>query len=258
MTIYYRIVCAMVLISSGHLNADIEEYFNSYSTHHRFSGVVYINAAGSDGGKLLTGGISSEAIPQSHLLRFNIGSITKQFTAAAVLSLRERGLLRLDAPINNYLGTYADKKWENITVHHLMTHTSGIPSVYQTEQGLPLFMPEERQTSLSEMIGRFSHGELLFSPGSEFSYSNSGYILLAAIIEQLTDKSYFAFMQQDVFDKHGLRNTSFQLDDNTALPKFGYHPMFNQKLLFIIQPGRMELETSIQIFMTYESGWISC
>lgn len=156
--------------------------------------------------------------------RFDIGSITKQFTAAGILHLVKEGKLSLQDPINNYLGDLSSRRWSKVTIHHLLTHTGGVPSLYQTEQGLELFLPEETPISLNELVGKFRDAKLIFSPGKEFNYSNSGYILLAAIIQEISGQTYAEFMQEKIFDRYGLNYTSVGRSETgeSALPFYGY------------------------------------
>ncbi|MEQ9297163.1 MAG: serine hydrolase domain-containing protein [Cyclobacteriaceae bacterium] len=153
---------------------------------------------------------------------FDVGSVTKQFTAAAILTLVQAGQLNLQDPINKHLGPYISDRWKKVTIHQLLTHTSGIPSIYQTEQGLDLFFPEESPIELGELISRFEEAKLLFKSGEEFSYSNSGYVLLAAIVEQITGEPYYQFMEQRIFAQYGLTNTFFTSDSSSAIPYYGY------------------------------------
>jgi CubicO group peptidase (beta-lactamase class C family) len=197
--------------------------FDREAAYQHLSGVVLV--AKLDGETIFEGCYGAANEKESNTLdtRFDIGSITKQFTAAAILQLVGTNQIKLDGFINDYLGDYASKSWKKVTVHQLLTHTSGIPSVYQTEQGLEIFLPEQTTISLKDLIAKFKDGRLLFSPGEEFSYSNSGYILLAAIIENISGQPYSQYLDNNIFKKYGLISTSYSSNQpNTALPYYNY------------------------------------
>ena len=139
---------------------------------------------------------------------FDIGSLTKQFVAAAILHMAEQNKLLLRAPINEYLGQYASEEWEDVTIHHLLTHQSGIPSIMQGGQGLDDFWPQEQPTDWSSLLSHFAELEVLFDPGDECNYSNSGYVLLALILEVQSGKSFGRYMEEDLFRANGLHHTT--------------------------------------------------
>ncbi len=199
----------------------LSDLYSMEQEYDHLSGVVLINAGGNT--------IYHQAFGQANrkslnLLetRFDIGSISKQFTAAAILQLVHEGRFDLQDKINPLLEEQASKRWKNVTVHQLLTHTSGIPSLYQTEQGIPLVHPKEESVTASELINNFKDSKLLFRPGNEFSYSNSGYLLLAEIIEKTSGQDFFTYMEENIFAKYGLSKTSFKRNDQSASPFYGY------------------------------------
>src|ERR1700720_3778285 len=121
-------------------------------------------------------------VPNTPETKFRLGSITKQFTAMAILILQERGKLALEDPIGKYLDD-APAAWEGVTIHHLLTHTAGVPSyTSDPEYGKKMAQPE----TVKSMIARFKDKPLDFKPGEKFAYSNSGYFLLGAAIEKVS------------------------------------------------------------------------
>ena len=160
-------------------------------------------------------------IPNDPTVRFRIGSVTKQFTAASILMLQERGMLDIEAPVATYFSDAPDT-WNAITVRHLLQHNSGIPNVtaldeFATMQYLP--------TTRDDLIGSFSPLPLEFEPGAQWSYSNSNYIILTAIVEDVSGMSYGAFVQENIFDPLGMNATG--VDDTSAIvPRraTGYFP----------------------------------
>lgn len=153
--------------------------------------------------------------------KFRIGSVTKQFTAAAILLLEERGQLDLDAPLTTYWAE-APEAWEAITVRHLLQHTSGIPNVTSFEDfGTIKFLP----TTRDELIARFSGEPLDFEPGAEWSYSNSGYLMLSAIVEEVGGEDYAAFVKTNIFDPLGMTDTAIDVTaDIVKMRASGYFP----------------------------------
>lgn len=136
---------------------------------------------------------------------FRIGSMTKQFTAVAILMLMEQGKLSLNDPITKFLPDYPTQG-RTITVEHLLTHTSGIKNYTELPEWLPLM---RKDMPLTELIALFKDKPLDFEPGERWRYSNSGYVLLGAIIEKAAGMSYEAFLQQAIFSPLGLKHTYY-------------------------------------------------
>ena len=135
---------------------------------------------------------------------FPIGSITKVFTALAVLQLHERGLLDLDDPVSDYLPEFPDG--DRITLHHLLSHTAGVPrdlSEYAT-------VPDEADVEAA--LAAYPGAPLAFEPGSDFLYSNLGYELLTRVIERVAGLSYEAYMQTVIFDPLGMENSGVAVE----------------------------------------------
>lgn len=138
--------------------------------------------------------------------RFFIGSITKQFTAAAILALEEDHLLNIDDPITKYLSDYPHDPGDRITIRHLLTHTSGIPN-YTDDPEIVLRRTE--RLSPEEIIDRIKSRPLEFEPGTAFNYSNSGYVLLGRIIEIASGQSYEAYLHHRIFRPAGMMNSGY-------------------------------------------------
>jgi CubicO group peptidase (beta-lactamase class C family) len=144
-------------------------------------------------------------IPNTPDTKFRLGSITKQFTATAILILQDQGKLKVEDLISKYLSD-APKAWEKVTIHHLLTHTSGIPSYTDDPSyGKSMTKPE----TVDSMIARFKDKPLDFEPGSKFHYDNSGYFLLGAIIDKVSGKTYEAFLKAAIFQPLGMTNTGY-------------------------------------------------
>lgn len=148
-------------------------------------------------------------IPNSTDTKFRIGSVTKQFTAALIMQLVEEGKIKLDGKITDYLPDYRKDTGGKITVHQLLNHTSGIPSY----TGLPGFFANESRNpySVKDFVKKFAGGDLEFEPGTKFSYNNSGYFLLGAIIEQVTGKPYAQVLRERILDPLDMKDTGYDL-----------------------------------------------
>jgi CubicO group peptidase (beta-lactamase class C family) len=136
--------------------------------------------------------------------KFRLGSITKQFTAAAVLQLQERGLLQVNDFISTYLPHYP--QGEQITVHHLLTHTAGIPNY----TSFPGYAQNKRTAmTVDEVINWFNQRPLEFTPGDRYSYSNSGYVVLTKLIETLSVQSYADYLQQHILEPLEMNSSGY-------------------------------------------------
>lgn len=137
--------------------------------------------------------------------RFQIGSMTKQFTAAAVMKLEERGLLKLDEPIQKFVPEVTGA-WNNVTLFHLLTHTSGIPDYTQS----PDFLASvATPTTPHGLVDRIKNKSLVFAPGAKYEYSNSNYVLLGVVIEKTSGEPYGEFLKQQLFAPLGMGDTSY-------------------------------------------------
>jgi len=141
---------------------------------------------------------------------FRIGSITKQFTAVAILQLEEQGKLSLQDEITKFIPDYPTHGYK-ITVEHLLTHTSGIKSY----TGMAAWTSEMQRRDMTpkELVDFFKDQPMDFEPGTRFLYNNSGYILLGCIIEKASGETYANYLENHLFKPLGLTHTSY---DNTT------------------------------------------
>jgi len=144
--------------------------------------------------------------------KFEIGSMTKQFTAMLVLQFVNEGKLRLDGRVSEYLPYYRPDTGQRITISELLSHTSGIPNFISA----PGFLdgPASRvHSSVQEFVQKYCSDELRFAPGSKFEYSNSGYFLLGAILEQVSGQSYETLLQERIFQPLGMKDSGYAHSD---------------------------------------------
>jgi CubicO group peptidase (beta-lactamase class C family) len=143
--------------------------------------------------------------------KYRIGSITKQFTAASILLLEERGKLKLEDPIKKFFSG-APAAWDGVTLRHLLTHTSGIPNFTSFPEYQKVKMTN---TSRPDLIGLFKDSPLEFAPGEKWAYSNSGYLLLGYTIEKAAGVAYDEFVQTNIFKPLGMQDSGY--DSNTTV-----------------------------------------
>ncbi|MBB2147950.1 serine hydrolase domain-containing protein [Pedobacter gandavensis] len=150
---------------------------------------------------------------------FQIGSMTKQFTAISVLMLEEQGKLNTNDPISKYLPDYP--KGDKITIHHLLTHTSGIKDFTKMKS---LSTIAQKEMTPKMMVDFFKDEPMDFDPGEKFEYNNSGYVLLGYLIELVSGEQYEDFIKKHIFDKAGM-NQSYYASDRKIINKraYGYH-----------------------------------
>jgi D-alanyl-D-alanine carboxypeptidase len=211
-------ILVMLALGSGYAAAQDNSAFAeqaalrlaSYAEYGLFSGSIIV----AKGGQVLlreSFGLANHEwdIPNTPQTRFRLGSITKQFTAAAILQLQEAGLLNIDDPVSEYYEE-APPEWQAITIRHLLTHTSGIPSY----TAIPDFFRDlSRVDRTPQEIIELTQGEPLnFVPGTEFEYDNSGYVLLGYIIEKVSGQSYSEYLLDHVFGPLGMHASGY---DNT-------------------------------------------
>ncbi len=189
----------------------LDAYVASYGAHwgeaYRFSGFVMVAQAGEP---VYAKGFGSavrgtDAVPTADTT-FRIGSVTKQFTAAAIVELQEQGRLRVDDTVRVHLPDYPEAG-DRITLHQLLTHTAGVWSY--TSDVAWMKTEATKPHTLAQMLAIFAEAPLEFEPGAQFRYSNSGYVLLGAIIEAASGQTYAEFLQRALFEPAGLTRTSY-------------------------------------------------
>lgn len=153
-------------------------------------------------------------VPNTPATKFRIGSVTKQFTSMLIMQLREQGKITLEHSVCAFVSPCPDA-WKPVTIHHLLTHTSGIP----TYTGIPswretMMMPK----SVEQMIDVFRNLPLEWTPGEKYAYNNSGYFLLGAVIEKVTAKKYEEALREMILVPLGMSDTGYDWPA-TILPR---------------------------------------
>jgi CubicO group peptidase (beta-lactamase class C family) len=213
----------------------VDRIVDSAVEERGFSGVVLLR----QGGETLLAracGLAQrpDSIPIRVDTRFPIASGAKSFTAVAVIRLIESGQLRLDTRLDEVLDLPLPGFAPQVTIEHLLTHTSGIPDY--ADESRPDFdyeaiwrdLPAYGIRRLRDLLPLLLRGEMKFSPGDRFEYCNSGYVFLGLVIESVTGRDYFTHMRQEVLEPAGLGESGYfesdRLPANTAI---GYIPLIN-------------------------------
>ncbi len=210
-----RIAIAVLLVGvclAQDNSARMEQVVQSYVANKQFMGSVLV---AQDGKVVFSKGYGFANlewdVPNSPTAKFRLGSVTKQFTAACILLLEERGKLKIDDPVKKYMPD-APAAWDKVTIFNLLTHTSGIPSF----TGFPDYASTEAiATTPEKLVARFRDKPLEFQPGEKWNYSNSGYVLLGYLIEKISGQSYSQFVQDNIFTPLGMKDSGY--DSNSAI-----------------------------------------
>lgn len=158
-------------------------------------------------------------VPMPENAQFEIGSVTKQFTAAAILKLVEAKKLSLEDDFTDYISF--DTKGRKITINNLLNHTSGIPSYTEIREFWDLSIQEHPRDSLVRLVER---NDFLFEPNEALIYNNSAYFFLGLIIEKVTKQSYEDFLNQELFEPLGMNNTNYCSNSKVVKNKvYGYN-----------------------------------
>ncbi|GAA0556429.1 serine hydrolase [Rhizomicrobium electricum] len=216
------LLLAMPALAAAPDAVRMEEIIQSYAKSGQFMGSVLV---WKDGQTLIDKGYGYANLewqvtnaPDS---KFRIGSMTKQFTAVAILLLQERGKLAITDPVRKYIPD-APAAWDKITLYHLLTHTSGIPNFTD----LPDHQERARNpVTPAEELAWFKDKPLNFPPGTKWNYSNSGYSVLGMVIEKASGLSYQQFLTDNFFTPLGMKNTGYDSNKTViANHAYGYAP----------------------------------
>jgi CubicO group peptidase (beta-lactamase class C family) len=190
----------------------IDELVNKYVEYGLFNGSVLVS---ENGNVILSKGYGysdidskMECTPET---KFRIGSITKQFTSMLIMQLVEKGKIKLEGKLSEYLPYYRKDNGDKITIHHLLTHTSGIPNYTNDRE----FMQNGlmKKYTPKELVEKLCSGNLDFEPGTSWNYSNSGYVILGAIIEEVTGKKYEDVLKENILIPLEMNNSGYEHND---------------------------------------------
>lgn len=182
----------------------LTKYFETAALNGRFSGsILVVKHAKPLVAKAYGLANAEHQIPNTTKTKFRIGSLTKQFTATAIMMLQDQGKLSVSDPIRKYLHDIPDQ-WKGITVHQLLCHTSGLMHSWA--------LPEFEKTLMipatpAETLAKFKGIPLMFKPGEGYLYSGLGYFILARIIEEVTGGTYDTFLKEHIFTPLAMSDT---------------------------------------------------
>ena len=239
------------------VTAKAEEYLNALAKQGRFNGAVL---GARDGKVLLSQGYGmanlEHDVPNTPRTKFRLGSITKQFTAAAVLLLQERGKLSVQDAVCKYVAA-CPEAWKEVTIHHLLSHTGGLPNFtgfpdYQKTMMVP--------ATMESLLARFKDRPLDFKPSEKWNYSNSGYVLLGHVLEQVTGQSYEQFLQEQVFGPLKMANTGYDRHERvlkgraTGYSRRGEQVVNSDYLAMTIPHAAGALYSTVEDLLLWQQG----
>jgi CubicO group peptidase (beta-lactamase class C family) len=211
------IIALVLLVSVSFADEKVEEIdklLTTYVDYGQFNGSILVAEKGNIIYKEGFGYANMEwKIPNTPDTKFRLASITKQFTATLIMQLVDQGKIDLDGKLSTYLPYYRKDTGDKVTIHQLLTHTSGIPS-YTSVYGGQLNRLTLEPDSL---VIKYCSDDLEFEPGTQYKYNNSGYSILGAIIEHQTGKTYQEVLDEKIFKPLNMKNSGFD-DDQTLIP----------------------------------------
>jgi CubicO group peptidase (beta-lactamase class C family) len=202
-------------LDAAALEQKVDELFQAHAKVNDFHGTVLL---AKDGKPLVAKGYGFAniewQIPNTPDTKFRIGSVTKQFTSMLIMQLREQGKVKLEDSVCVYVVPCPDT-WKPVTIHHLLTHTSGIPSYTGLAEWRKVNMVPK---TIDEMVGFFRDLPLQWVPGEKFAYNNSGYFLLGVVIEKAAGKKYEEAVKDMIFTPLGMTDSGYDWP-GTILPR---------------------------------------
>lgn len=206
------LAAGILLVCGAHADSVDDLIRNQMQTRH-VPGVACLVLKDGQTVKSFYGGIANFEwnTPVDQDTAFEIGSISKQFAAASILLLAEKGRLFVDDNISKYL-TNTPPTWANIKIRHLLSHTSGIHS-YDDMEGFEL----RQHLTQAQFIRQLARHPLDFQPGEKWAYCNAGYNLLGYIVENVSGEDYLSFLKEHIFTPLGMTNSAFR-DPSQVVP----------------------------------------
>ena len=202
------------IVFSQDKSGKIEELVKKYFEMQQFNGTVLV----AEGDKIIYSGGAGFADAENKILnkpdtKFRLASVTKQFTATLIMQLVEKGKISLDGTLSEYLPYYRKDTGDKITIHQILSHTAGLGNYTDDNK----FMQDKisEKVNPKDFILTYCSGELAYEPGTDWAYSNSGYFILGAVIEEVTGKTYEQVLQENILDPAGMTNSGLEHSDKT-------------------------------------------
>lgn len=212
----YLIIALFVLILpstqiySQDRSGQIDELVQKYYDLGQFNGTILV---AKNGNIIYSKGVGyadmENKIPHKTDTKFRLASVTKQFTAALILQLAEKGKIKLDGKLSEYLPYYRKDIGDKITISQILSHTAGIDNYTNNRQ----FMEERIGISVipKEFILQYCSNDLISEPGTSWAYSNTGYFILGGVIEEVTGKTYGEVLQENILIPLGMENSGYEI-----------------------------------------------
>lgn len=202
---------------------NIDAYMNTHMKNGMFSGTILVAREGKIIIEKSYGMANYELdVPNSINTKYRIGSLSKSFTAILIMQLQEKGILNVNDPVSKYLPNYPNGS--KITLHNLLTHTSGIPEYTDFPDSM---MKSYHPMTSEELVNYIKDKPLDFQPGTQFTYSNSNYVLLGYIIEKITGKSYETILNENILKPLNMNDSGYNHNEtvlkNRASGYLVYH-----------------------------------
>jgi CubicO group peptidase (beta-lactamase class C family) len=190
------------------LSGSVSNKIDQYLINEKFQGTVLI---AKEGEILFTKGygLAATDLPNSPSTLYQIASLSKTFTAVAVMQLAEKELLNVNDPISKYFPDFPNG--ESITISHLLSHSSGIPDYLKAN----FKFDYSKEWNPNDIVKTVSGSELEFTPGKSFSYSNTGYVMLGLIVEKVSGQSYANYIEEHIFKPSNMLNSMFMVSAGT-------------------------------------------
>jgi len=206
---------AIERLTEGEAIAGVEALLETEVAADRFSGALLV---AKDGEVLLSDAYGmadrERGIPSTLQTRFRIGSMNKMVTAVAILQLVEAGTIELDAPLGEYLTDYPNERLaDEVTIHHLLTHTGGTGDIF----GPDFDVHREELRTLGDYVELYGTRGFEFKPGNRWAYSNYGFVLLGVVIDRVTGRTYYDYVQEHIYEPAGM-TLSGSLPEDEAVP----------------------------------------
>jgi D-alanyl-D-alanine carboxypeptidase len=205
---------ALAAMSDSALAVALQTRLSEATAADRFAGAVLVTRAGATVYSGAFGLADRERkIPNAVDTRFRIGSMNKMFTAVAVLQLVQAGKIQLNAPFGQYVTDYPNRDVASrVTIHQLLTHTGGTGDIF----GPDFFAHRLELRAVNDFLARFGGRDVQFEPGSQWAYSNYGFILLGAVIERVSGVSYYDYVRDHVYQPAGMTSTGSEPETETV------------------------------------------